>query len=97
MGSDRPTLQRRPHQTRLRRTNRGAPAHHDLGPTGLRDVAAGRSRWWWDRQHHHPDRTHGQERPPVTDASPALTAALSDRYRIARELGQGGLALVFME
>jgi serine/threonine protein kinase len=32
----------------------------------------------------------------VTDASPALTAALADRYRIERELGQGGMALVYL-
>src|SRR5580765_1889486 len=96
MGGDRPPLQRRPHQTRLRRTNRGTPAHHDLGPTGLRDTPAGRPRWWWDRQHHHPGWTRGQERPPLMDASPALTTALADRYRIERELGQGGMALVYL-
>ncbi|HEU5154306.1 MAG TPA: serine/threonine-protein kinase, partial [Gemmatimonadales bacterium] len=32
----------------------------------------------------------------MTDASPALTAGLSDRYRIERELGQGGMALVYL-
>jgi Tol biopolymer transport system component/tRNA A-37 threonylcarbamoyl transferase component Bud32 len=30
------------------------------------------------------------------DASPALTTALADRYRIERELGQGGMALVYL-
>ena len=32
----------------------------------------------------------------MTNAQPRLTAALSDRYRIERELGQGGMATVYL-
>jgi len=32
----------------------------------------------------------------VTDASPRLTEALSDRYHLERELGQGGMATVYL-
>ena len=32
----------------------------------------------------------------MTDAVVALTAALADRYRIERELGQGGMATVYV-
>jgi len=32
----------------------------------------------------------------VTDAVPRLTSALADRYRIERELGQGGMATVYL-
>jgi Tol biopolymer transport system component len=32
----------------------------------------------------------------VTDAAPRLSAALADRYRIERELGQGGMATVYL-
>src|SRR5512134_1537046 len=34
--------------------------------------------------------------PPMTDPSLRLTAALADRYRIERELGQGGMATVYL-
>ncbi len=32
----------------------------------------------------------------MTDALGRLTAALADRYRIERELGQGGMATVYL-
>lgn len=32
----------------------------------------------------------------MTDPRPHLTSALADRYRIARELGQGGMATVYL-
>jgi len=32
----------------------------------------------------------------VTDALPALSAALADRYRLERELGHGGMATVYL-
>jgi serine/threonine protein kinase len=32
----------------------------------------------------------------TSDALPRLNAALSDRYRIERELGQGGMATVYL-
>ncbi len=32
----------------------------------------------------------------MSDASPRLTAALADRYRLERELGQGGMATVYL-
>src|SRR5215208_1934432 len=32
----------------------------------------------------------------MTDPLPRLTAALSDRYRLERELGQGGMATVYL-
>jgi len=32
----------------------------------------------------------------VTDAVPRLSAALVDRYRLERELGQGGMATVYL-
>jgi eukaryotic-like serine/threonine-protein kinase len=32
----------------------------------------------------------------MTDASSRLTTALADRYRIERELGQGGMATVYL-
>ena len=32
----------------------------------------------------------------MTDAVPRLSVALSDRYRIERELGQGGMATVYL-
>ena len=32
----------------------------------------------------------------MADNLPRLTAALSDRYRIERELGQGGMATVYL-
>ncbi|MBK8006006.1 MAG: serine/threonine protein kinase [Gemmatimonadetes bacterium] len=32
----------------------------------------------------------------MTDAFPRLTAALADRYRVERELGQGGMATVYL-
>ena len=33
--------------------------------------------------------------PPMTDSA-RLAAALADRYRIERELGQGGMATVYL-
>jgi hypothetical protein len=33
---------------------------------------------------------------PVADSLSRLTAALADRYRIQRELGQGGMATVYL-
>src|SRR6202795_3881920 len=33
---------------------------------------------------------------PVTEISSRLAAALADRYRIERELGQGGMATVYL-
>jgi serine/threonine-protein kinase len=36
------------------------------------------------------------EDEPVTDALRRLTTALADRYRIERELGQGGMATVYL-
>src|SRR5438093_5577968 len=33
---------------------------------------------------------------PVADALPRLKAALADRYTIERELGQGGMATVYL-
>ena len=33
---------------------------------------------------------------PVADPLSRLTAALADRYRIQRELGQGGMATVYL-
>src|SRR5262245_46708225 len=35
-------------------------------------------------------------RSPMTDARSPLTTALSDRYRIERDLGQGGMATVYL-
>jgi serine/threonine-protein kinase len=32
----------------------------------------------------------------MTEIMPRLTAALADRYRIERELGQGGMATVYL-
>ena len=32
----------------------------------------------------------------MTDALTRLTAALEDRYRVERELGQGGMATVYL-
>ena len=32
----------------------------------------------------------------MTDSFARLTAALADRYRIERELGQGGMATVYL-
>ena len=32
----------------------------------------------------------------MTDALPRLAASLSDRYRLERELGQGGMATVYL-
>ena len=32
----------------------------------------------------------------MTDVLPRLTEALSDRYRLERELGQGGMATVYL-
>jgi eukaryotic-like serine/threonine-protein kinase len=32
----------------------------------------------------------------VTDPLPRLVAALADRYRLERELGQGGMATVYL-
>ena len=43
----------------------------------------------------HADPPH-QTHPGMTNAQPGLTAALSDRYRIERELGQGGMATVYL-
>ena len=37
-----------------------------------------------------------QQPQPVTDARSRLATALSDRYRIERELGQGGMATVYL-
>src|SRR5690606_40760529 len=34
--------------------------------------------------------------PRVTDGAERLSAALADRYRIERELGQGGMATVYL-
>ena len=33
---------------------------------------------------------------PLTSTSARLTAALSDRYRLEREVGQGGMATVYL-
>ena len=32
----------------------------------------------------------------MSDALPRLTVAMADRYRIERELGQGGMATVYL-
>ena len=34
--------------------------------------------------------------PPMTDSLARLSTALADRYRIERELGQGGMATVYL-
>ena len=49
----------------------------------------------WPRAPFTPIFNHPPTRPTVTDALP-LASALADRYRLEREVGQGGMATVYL-
>src|SRR5690606_13214360 len=77
-----------------------AAADDDLREAGLRGPAAGRPRRRRHRQHHHhrrPGRARAGERAAGVSAPPErLAAALAGRYTLEREIGQGGMATVWL-
>ncbi len=65
------------------------PPRGDIPPDSPTDIARGTP----PRSRRHPDH----ERGPVDDlVLDRLTSALADRYRLERELGQGGMATVYL-
>src|SRR5262249_12332261 len=48
------------------------------------------------QRHPDPTQTSGVVSPGMTNAFARLTTALTDRYGIERELGQGGMATVYL-
>jgi serine/threonine protein kinase len=59
-----------------------------MPPTALPCESYGRA--------HLPDLAEGSRSLPLTGIPSRLTAALADRYAIERELGQGGMATVYL-
>src|SRR5690606_10508228 len=98
-GLRHPALHRRADQARGQRGDHGADRGDDLLGTALPDPAGPGARARRQRQHHHhlgagPAPRRGWERGLTVPAR--LSEALADRYAFERELGQGGMATVYL-